>query len=66
MYYAFEILNDMNQSVLFYQWLDLTILKDQGALKLRWIGPRYVLDHEKVKSFGSCKIIEAQKVRDYD
>ena len=25
-----------------------------------------MLDYEKVRSFGSCKIIEAQKVRDYD
>ena len=66
MFYAFEIQNDMTQSVVFYQRLDSSYLRDHGPLRLPWAGPKYALDHAKVTSFGSCKIQEAQKVRDYD
>ena len=59
MFYAFEIQNDMTQSVLFYQWLDSGYLKEHGPLRLSWVGPKYVLDYQKVTSFGSCKIQEA-------
>ena len=59
MFYAFEIQNDMTQSVLFYQWLDAGYLREHGPLRLRWVGVKYVLDYQKVTSFGCCKIQEA-------
>ena len=59
MFYAFEIQNDMTQSVVFYQRLDSSYLRDHGPLRLQWVAPAYVLDFERVTIFGSCKIQEA-------
>jgi len=82
MYYAFEIKSDMEQSVAFHRKLEngktvkepgfeetlslSQFLMKEKAFALGWISPSYRLTLDKVTSFGSLKVKEAQMVRDYD
>ena len=66
MYYAFEIQNDMPLSVTIFHNFDRSVLSQYGPIKLQWVQHDFVLDYQKVETFGSCKIVEAEKVRFYD
>jgi hypothetical protein len=75
MYYAFEIRNDMSHSVNVFKRLDTDFLRQNGPIPLNWCSPGAFtkgqertcqLDFTSVNKFGSCKIREAQIVKDFD
>lgn len=59
MFTAFEVKNDMEASVKYFERLDLNILLKHGPLYLHWINSSFALDYESISSFGQQKIKEA-------
>jgi hypothetical protein len=46
--------------------LDMGYLKSKGPIRLPWVSSSFILDERKVNQYGSCKIREAQVVKDFD
>jgi len=67
MFYSFEIQNDMPLSVTIYSLLEAAANETlEWPIRQNWISNGYLLDRQRISSFGSCKIQEAQIVRDFD
>jgi len=59
MFTAFEVKNDMEASVKYFEKLDLALLLQLGPLNLHWVSSQFVLDFESISVFGQQKIKEA-------
>ena len=62
MFTAFEIKNDMEASVKYFDKLNLSFLLNKGPISLHWISSSFQLDFESISVFGQQKIKEAQVI----
>lgn len=62
MFTAFEVKNDMEASVRYFDCLNLKFLLQEGPLCLQWLGNSFQLDYESISIFGQQKIKEAQVI----
>lgn len=69
MYFAFEIKNDMMQSVNLYQQLQAFVSSLPGgkvSVRLPWVSRDYFLDNARMTEFGDFKIQQAKIFKDFD
>eukprot|EP00347_Sterkiella_histriomuscorum_P021367 403334229 len=66
MFYSFEIKNDMHSSIRYYQKIENDTLRRVGKIQIPWVSTSFKIDENKLVQYGSCKIKEAQVVKDYD
>lgn len=52
MFTAFEVKNDMEASVKYFDRLDLSFLFNEGPINLHWINTQFQLDFESISVFG--------------
>lgn len=53
MFTAFEIKNDMERSVWFYEQLDVQVLRESSEFVLPWVSTDFRIDLESVQHFGN-------------
>ncbi len=52
MFTAFEVKNDMEASVKYFDKLNLNFLLKEGPINLHWISSSFQLDFETISVFG--------------
>lgn len=68
MFYSFEIKNNMEKSIEYYQKLNNSFFSQQthSFINLKWASPTFQINETIIKQFGVVKIREAQEFRDMD